>query len=645
MADPLSSVVINLRIQEALLAYRDREEDDALLAEKASKAELAQLETQVLQAGTALTTKANLADVYTKESVQQLVTSRVLSADKSSDDAYEALAENLGSAVTTLNQSIENARTMLTGQINGKVAVDVWPPLLMAAKADAANAAVAAASAELSQRTQQLQADIAARAPLQAPSFTGPVRVDGKAVVLTDDPRLATAGPTGLVGPTGPQGLVGPTGTQGAQGVAGPAGAVGPQGVTGAGATFAAGSLVDADVAAGANIAQSKVANLTADLAARAPLASPAFTGTPTAPTAPTGPTGTTQLATTAHVQAVIADRSAAYDATIRQHIATFVAQQVGSQQGKAAVQACATGNYASSVLKWGPFSKSSGVQVLSSLSTNNGTVYPSSNPWTQPEWSFTIRLGSLTEFPVDQQHVLFQLGGNSGTTSPGLASRLWVRNNLDYIFYFATEVGFWKRASNNTDLQLYRYHRWADIDRSRSYLVHVSVKTVGSVTTVDHDLWYADTLQRVPSTYGYGALHEQATMPVNISNWSILGGNSTLSINTIGISFPEVLYAQVYGLPGTLDAVLLDGVTVTPGMRVLLAGQSNSVSNGIYVGATGSQLVRASDMAVGSSAFGAHVFVVGPTGSNNHKGFLCTAPSSSSTVGTHALSWKNFAS
>lgn len=46
---------------------------------------------------------------------------------------------------------------------------------------------------------------------------------------------------------------------------------------------------------------QSKVVGLPADLAAKAPLASPAFTGTPTAPTATAG-TNTTQLATTAFV-------------------------------------------------------------------------------------------------------------------------------------------------------------------------------------------------------------------------------------------------------------------------------------------------------------------------------------------------------
>lgn len=52
-------------------------------------------------------------------------------------------------------------------------------------------------------------------------------------------------------------------------------------------------------------IAQSGVTNLVTDLAAKAPLASPALTGTPTAPTATAG-TNTTQLATTAFVAAAL---------------------------------------------------------------------------------------------------------------------------------------------------------------------------------------------------------------------------------------------------------------------------------------------------------------------------------------------------
>ena len=52
-------------------------------------------------------------------------------------------------------------------------------------------------------------------------------------------------------------------------------------------------------------LAQSQITNLTSDLAAKAPLASPTFTGTPAAPTA-AGGTNTTQIATTAFVTSAV---------------------------------------------------------------------------------------------------------------------------------------------------------------------------------------------------------------------------------------------------------------------------------------------------------------------------------------------------
>ncbi len=63
-------------------------------------------------------------------------------------------------------------------------------------------------------------------------------------------------------------------------------------------------------------IAESQVTNLTTHLNAKAPLASPALTGTPTAPTAATG-TNTTQIATTAFVNAEIDLKMGESDAMI----------------------------------------------------------------------------------------------------------------------------------------------------------------------------------------------------------------------------------------------------------------------------------------------------------------------------------------
>lgn len=63
-------------------------------------------------------------------------------------------------------------------------------------------------------------------------------------------------------------------------------------------------------------ISESQVTNLTTDLNSKAPIDSPAFTGTPTGPTAATG-TDTTQLATTAFVNAEIAAKMGESDAMV----------------------------------------------------------------------------------------------------------------------------------------------------------------------------------------------------------------------------------------------------------------------------------------------------------------------------------------
>lgn len=108
--------------------------------------------------------------------------------------------------------------------------------------------------------------------------------VDGKTWTFTDGKWALNVGvggvqgptgATGVTGATGPTGITGPTGTTGATGSTGDAGPTGVTGATGptglTGATGATGTVS---------------------------LASPAFTGTPTAPTATAG-TNTTQLATT----------------------------------------------------------------------------------------------------------------------------------------------------------------------------------------------------------------------------------------------------------------------------------------------------------------------------------------------------------
>jgi hypothetical protein len=108
----------------------------------------------------------------------------------------------------------------------------------------------------------------------------------GQLYVWYDDGSSAQwVATSSLEGGTGPQGPAGPTGP------AGPPGTTDWAGITGKPATFPP-TLP---------IAETDVTNLVSDLAAKAPLASPAFSGNPTAPTATAGDSDTS-IATTAFV-------------------------------------------------------------------------------------------------------------------------------------------------------------------------------------------------------------------------------------------------------------------------------------------------------------------------------------------------------
>ena len=116
------------------------------------------------------------------------------------------------------------------------------------------------------------------------------------------------AGSVGPAGATGPAGAAGATGADGADGAPGAPGAPGAGGVWGAiTGTLSAQTDLGTALAGKATLvhthAEADVTGLVADLALKAPLASPALTGTPTAPTAAPG-TNTTQIASTAFVVA-----------------------------------------------------------------------------------------------------------------------------------------------------------------------------------------------------------------------------------------------------------------------------------------------------------------------------------------------------
>ena len=138
--------------------------------------------------------------------------------------------------------------------------------------------------------TSAIQTQINAKAPLSSPTFTGTVTlptgtvtsgmildgtivngdINASAAIALSKLASGTSGQIIVANSSGVPTWVSETGDV----------TISDTGVT----AIASGVIVDADVNASAAIAQSKISGLTSDLAAKAPLASPTFTGTVTLP-------------------------------------------------------------------------------------------------------------------------------------------------------------------------------------------------------------------------------------------------------------------------------------------------------------------------------------------------------------------------
>ena len=187
------------------------------------------------------------------------------------------------------------APTATAGTNNTQVATTAYADAAVAALVDGAPALLntlnelAAAINDDASFTSTITTSIGLKAPIDSPTFTGTVTLPSGTVTsaMILDGTIATADIADSAVTTGK---------------------IADSAVTSA--KIANDTIVDADINSAAAIAQSKIANLTTDLSDKAPLASPALTGIPTAPTAAPG-TDTTQVATTAFVKAA-ADAAAA---------------------------------------------------------------------------------------------------------------------------------------------------------------------------------------------------------------------------------------------------------------------------------------------------------------------------------------------
>ena len=170
------------------------------------------------------------------------------------------------------------APTAAAGTNNTQVATTAYTDAAIASLVDGAPALLntlnelAAAIADDEDFATTLTTSVGLKAPIDSPTFTGTVTLPSGTVTsgMILDGTIATAD-------------------------------IADSAITSA--KIADGTIVDADINASAAIAQSKIDGLTTDLGLKAPLASPALTGTPTAPTAAAN-TNTTQVATTAFAKA-----------------------------------------------------------------------------------------------------------------------------------------------------------------------------------------------------------------------------------------------------------------------------------------------------------------------------------------------------
>lgn len=87
-----------------------------------------------------------------------------------------------------------------------------------------------------------------------------------------------------------------------------------------------------------------------------------------------------------------------------------------------------------------------------------------------------------------------------------------------------------------------------------------------------------------------------------------------------------------------------IDGVTLATSDRILIKDQSTGSENGVYVVQASGAPIRASDMANGTSAGGAVIFVIEGT-ANGDQGFICINDAGSDVVNTDALTFNIFTS
>lgn len=187
------------------------------------------------------------------------------------------------------------------------------------------------------------------------------------------------------------------------------------------------------------------------------------------------------------------------------------------------------------------------------------------------------------------------------------------------------------------------------DIDLSASFNFTGTLQKSGAALATES---YSDTAAQSESNLRTAAGALSAALSVNSQRITSLA-TPTDGTDAATKAYADSLAAGLDVKPSVVAATTanitlsnsqtIDGVAVSNPMRVLVKDQSTASQNGIYTVVNSGAWTRVADLAAGSDAAGAFVFVEGGGPTNEGKGFVCTSDNGSAVVGTDALVFTQF--
>jgi hypothetical protein len=332
-------------------------------------------------------------------------------------------------------------------------------------------------------------------------------------------------------------------------------------------------------------------------------------------------------------------------DATSRSYVQTYVQQALRGLQTKLAVRLASTVpvnlsggslEQSSQVLRWP--SASPGTSLLTTPDSAGRTIQPylyrasSTSSWT---------VGCIwtppANFTYDQWHddmsLSFAFGPNydnrrSSYTSVGPKSPA-----PDTRIYFYNTVTSKPTYYNQSDFPLGQpIYLLTTFDGQTQTATQTIARFINGSFVLPTPLTNSNPTTR--------------TVAEGLSNGEV--GDALVQFEASYTDFTNVVLAskvltlqETFGpAPASWTTTGIDGVVPSASDRILLAGQTNAVQNGLWqVSSDGTQLERPADFSEGSDARSAYVFVSGGE-SNDDKGFLCTNDSAT-IVGTDAQTWQ----